>query len=66
MTRAQAVNAHLPRDVRVLSCQRVNSGFSARERCGDRTYHYYLPASVLDLSPAGAYSFVSEDCLPTS
>ena len=49
----QGVNAHLPRDIRVLSCQRVNSGFSARERCGDRTYHYYLPASVLGLSPAG-------------
>lgn len=49
----QAVNAQLPGDVRVLACQRVNSGFNARERCADRTYQYYLPTSAIGLSAAG-------------
>ena len=33
--------------VRVLSVQRVNGGFNARGHCRNRTYHYYLPASIL-------------------
>ena len=33
--------------------QRVNSGFSARGFCNDRTYHYYLPTSLLGLALDG-------------
>lgn len=42
---AERINQHLPRDVRVLSVQRVNKKFTARRSCRDRTYEYYLPAS---------------------
>jgi len=39
--------------VQVLSVQRVNGGFNARGYCNTRTYHYYLPASILGLSLDG-------------
>ncbi|KAF8062046.1 TMN7 [Scenedesmus sp. PABB004] len=47
---ARAINAHLPRDVRVLCVQRTNKSFNARRWCGSRTYEYYLPAAALGLS----------------
>ena len=56
IARAQGINAHLPSDVRVLACQRVNNGFNARDRCADRTYQYYLPSSAIGISAAGAPS----------
>ena len=40
--------------VRVLSVQRVNRSFNARTSCRGRTYHYFLPASVLGLHLDGA------------
>jgi tRNA pseudouridine(38-40) synthase len=49
----QGINQHLPESVRSLAVQRVNKGFNARERCGTRTYHYFLPAAALDLSGDG-------------
>ena len=49
----QGINQHLPESVRALAVQRVNKGFNARERCGTRTYHYFLPAAALDLSGDG-------------
>ena len=42
--------------VRVLSVQRVNRSFNARNSCMGRTYHYYLPASILRLRLDGAHS----------
>lgn len=50
---AQDINEHLPEMVRALAVQRVNKGFNARERCGTRTYHYFLPAATLDLKGDG-------------
>lgn len=50
----QAINEHLPRTVKVLSLQRVNKGFDARERCGERTYHYWLPISAGGITMDGA------------
>eukprot|EP00208_Stichococcus_sp_RCC1054_P004074 CAMPEP_0206148292 /NCGR_PEP_ID=MMETSP1473-20131121/36198_1 /ASSEMBLY_ACC=CAM_ASM_001109 /TAXON_ID=1461547 /ORGANISM="Stichococcus sp, Strain RCC1054" /LENGTH=546 /DNA_ID=CAMNT_0053545583 /DNA_START=349 /DNA_END=1989 /DNA_ORIENTATION=- len=50
---AQAINEHLPRAVKVLSLQRVNKGFDARERCGERTYHYWLPISAVGITMDG-------------
>ena len=49
----QGINQHLPESVRALAVQRVNKGFNARERCGTRTYHYFLPAAALDLAGDG-------------
>lgn len=37
----------------MLAVQRVNKGFNARERCGTRTYHYFLPAAMLDMKCDG-------------
>ena len=39
--------------VRVLSVQRVNNGFNARGFCKERTYHYYLPTTILGLALDG-------------
>ena len=50
---AQAINQHLPATVKVLAVQRVNRSFDARERCGERTYHYWLPASAIGLAMDG-------------
>ena len=41
--------------VQVLSVQRVNGGFNARGYCNTRTYHYYLPASILGLALDGKH-----------
>eukprot|EP00884_Botryococcus_braunii_P014325 jgi/Botrbrau1/22894/Bobra.0065s0047.1 len=46
---AEEINAHLPREVRVLSVQRANRSWNARTMCDGRTYHYYLPAMALGL-----------------
>ncbi|KAL0045471.1 hypothetical protein WJX82_007559 [Trebouxia sp. C0006] len=51
---ASDINQHLPAEVQVLSVQRVNSGFNARSYCNTRTYHYYLPASILGLALDGS------------
>ncbi|KAK9846471.1 hypothetical protein WJX81_004698 [Elliptochloris bilobata] len=51
---AQSINAHLPPEVRVLSVQRVNRSFNARNSCNSRTYHYYLPASIMGLRLDGS------------
>ena len=53
---AQAINEHLPATVKVLAAQRVNRNFDARERCGERTYHYWLPASAMGVAMGGAAS----------
>lgn len=39
--------------VRVLSVQRVNNGFNARGFCNNRTYHYYLPTTILGIALDG-------------
>lgn len=44
-----AVNMHLPPDIRVFSCMLVNNRFNAREICRWRAYKYILPASVLTM-----------------
>lgn len=44
-----AVNMHLPSDIRVFSCVLVNSRFNAREICKWRAYKYILPASMLTM-----------------
>ena len=37
----------------MLSVQRVNNGFNARGFCNNRTYHYYLPTTILGLALDG-------------
>ncbi|KAK9814106.1 hypothetical protein WJX72_000771 [[Myrmecia] bisecta] len=49
---AAAINEHLPAEIRVLAVQRVNNSFSGRAYCDQRSYSYYLPASLL--VPEGA------------
>lgn len=44
-----AVNMHLPTDIRVFSCILVNNRFNAREICQWRAYKYILPASMLTM-----------------
>eukprot|EP00879_Flechtneria_rotunda_P013961 GHRR01014582.1.p1 GENE.GHRR01014582.1~~GHRR01014582.1.p1 ORF type:complete len:364 (+),score=126.26 GHRR01014582.1:1599-2690(+) len=46
---AHAINQHLPANIRVFCVQRTNKSFNARTWCGNRTYEYYLPASLLGL-----------------
>lgn len=43
-----AINAHLPSDIRVLGIVRVTNGFEARRMCDKRKYEYWLPLWVLD------------------
>lgn len=43
-----AINAHLPSDIRVLGIVRVTKGFDARRVCDKRKYEYWLPLWVLD------------------
>ena len=40
--------------VRVLSVQRTNQKFDARHSAHTRTYHYYLPVSMLSPGSSGA------------
>jgi len=44
---ANQINSHLPRQLRVFSLQRAPKSFNARMLCDQRTYDYYLPASLL-------------------
>jgi tRNA pseudouridine38-40 synthase len=46
---ADAVNAHLPPNIRVFTVQRVNKKFNARHMADSRTYEYYLPAHMLGM-----------------
>jgi len=41
------MNKHLPPQVRVFSCVKVNGGFQAREACSWRSYEYILPLELL-------------------
>jgi tRNA pseudouridine38-40 synthase len=46
---ADALNARLPRDVRVLRSQDAEDGFDARRSARERTYRYYLYAASVGL-----------------
>ena len=50
---ADAINTHLPPEIRVFGVQRVTKSFDARNECIRRLYHYYLPASVLGIEGEG-------------
>lgn len=41
----EALNEHLPENIRVFSCTRVNKRFSARKNCVLREYEYFMPVS---------------------
>ncbi|GIL77371.1 hypothetical protein Vretifemale_6833, partial [Volvox reticuliferus] len=51
---ADAINLHLPPQIRVFSVQKTNKKFSARHMCEERVYQYYLPASMIDLKCDGS------------
>ena len=44
-----AINAHLPEEVRVFSATPVTKGFAPRAFCNTRTYDFYIPAPVLGI-----------------
>lgn len=44
-----ALNAHLPEDIRVLSAQQVPEDFHARYAAHEKTYHYRIRNSAVDL-----------------
>ena len=46
---ADAINEHLPPEVRVFAVQRVVKSFDARRECIRRHYNYYVPLSFLEL-----------------
>lgn len=50
----EALNTHLPSDIRVFSCIRVNNGFSARSAGIWREYEYLFPLDLLKSSPANS------------
>ena len=43
-----ALNANLPRDIRVLEARQVNDGFHARYDCKGKEYTYYIRNSHID------------------
>ena len=43
----EAINEHLPPEIRVFGVQRVVKSFDARRECTRRSYEYYLPVSFL-------------------
>lgn len=43
------LNANLPTDIRILSCQVVPDDFNARYWCTSREYKYFFLKSFLDL-----------------
>ncbi|GLI59405.1 hypothetical protein VaNZ11_001288 [Volvox africanus] len=51
---ADSINQHLPPQIRVFTVQKTNKKFSARHRCEERVYQYYLPASMIDLKCDGS------------
>ncbi|KAK9868395.1 hypothetical protein WJX84_008447 [Apatococcus fuscideae] len=50
---AARTNEFLPEQVRVFAVHSANRSFNARSYCVQRTYHYYMPASVLGLQGNG-------------
>ncbi|KAK9918566.1 hypothetical protein WJX75_005011 [Coccomyxa subellipsoidea] len=51
---AAEINKHLPRQVRVLSVQRTNQKFDARQICEGRVYSYFLPTYIIGLQLDGS------------
>ncbi len=43
-----AINSHLPDDIRVLGIVRTTRNFDARRLCDKRKYEYLVPLWVLD------------------
>ena len=43
----EAINAHLPQDMRVFDVVRTTKGFDAKASCSKRRYHYLLPSFLL-------------------
>ena len=43
----QAVNAHLPQQIRIMKLFRTTRGFNSKEWCSSRTYEYFLPTYAL-------------------
>ncbi|BDA49208.1 probable tRNA pseudouridine synthase 1 at N-terminal half [Coccomyxa sp. Obi] len=50
---AAEINRYLPGQVRVLSVQRTNQKFDARQICEGRVYSYFLPTSIVGLQLDG-------------
>jgi len=46
---AYAINAHLPKDIRILQTSEVKDDFHSRFDVVQKTYHYYFYASEVDL-----------------
>ena len=45
---AEDINKHLPADIRMFGCIKVNQGFSARTITEWRSYEYIIPAKLLE------------------
>lgn len=42
-TKVEAINEHLPEQIRVMAVKRVTKGFNSKSSCDARTYSYMLP-----------------------
>ena len=42
-TKVEAINEHLPDQIRVMAVKRVTKGFNSKSACDARTYSYMLP-----------------------
>eukprot|EP00850_Spirogloea_muscicola_P020801 SM000227S07447 [mRNA] locus=s227:88731:91740:+ [translate_table: standard] len=51
---AASINEHLTSSIRVFSVQPVNKSFLPRRACRERTYHYLIPASALEIDAGTA------------
>ncbi|PSN34496.1 tRNA pseudouridine synthase A [Blattella germanica] len=50
-TRIEAINEHLPEQIRVMAMKRVTKGFNSKSTCDARTYSYMLPTFAF--TPSG-------------
>ncbi|KAI8622269.1 pseudouridine synthase, partial [Chytriomyces sp. MP71] len=53
----QAINAHLPKQIRIYDCLRVTSSFNAKNHCGGRQYEYCMPTYMLRKSCKSRYPY---------
>ncbi|KAJ3246932.1 tRNA pseudouridine synthase 1 [Chytriomyces hyalinus] len=51
----EALNAHLPPQIRVYDCLRVTGSFNAKNHCGGRQYEYFMPTYILKKSSHTLY-----------
>ncbi|XP_076646896.1 pseudouridine synthase 1 [Halictus rubicundus] len=58
-TKKEAINEHLPKEIRVFGVKRVTKGFNSKNQCDARTYRYVIP--TFSLAPEDPNIVYKED-----